>query len=121
MDLKFIEQLLKDHIEADGGLSLSAAAAAPLGEPITALYPAFFNDNDFVVKEAGLSLLTQPDRVLLTGTGGSSPFGSLPLRAYFTIATNDPNAAAVEIVANPKEGWFFPDTFPALGGTFFER
>src|SRR5690242_3607523 len=120
MDLKFIEDLLRLHIDPDtGAFSLSAADAAPLGPPIVALYSAYFNDSDFTIAGAGVSRLTQPDRVLLTGTGSSFPFDGVAIRAYFTVSSIDDNDAALDLVANPGADWTFDQSYPILGGTCF--
>ena len=120
MDLKFIEDLLNARIApATRTLTLTADQAKPLGDPIHALFAAYFNDQDFVLTGASVSRLTQPDRVLLTGTGGSFPFDTVPVRAYFTVSPADPANAALELVANPGNDWDLSVSFPVLGDSFF--
>lgn len=121
MDLTFIEDLLRRRIDpATGTLTLSVTDAAPLGAPIVALYAGYFNGGPLIVTEAGVNRLTSPDRVLLTGTGGSFPFDGQPIRAYFTVSTIDPANAALDLIVTPASGWTFTDTFPVLGGTVFD-
>ena len=118
--LDFIEKTLNAAIDPQTH-TLVLDAPPPFGEPIRQIFDQYL-DKKLHLKEALVSRLSNPDRVLLTGTGSSFPFDTLAARGYFTVATFDgEDVGVLDLIANASPDWTLPVSFPDLADTFLSE
>jgi len=113
VDLTFIADTLNAAIDP-GTRILTLKADVPFGPPIAEIFEKYLNGGPLLLTDTSVTMLTQPDRVLLTGSGNSFPLFGQQVRAYFTVDGSD---AVLDLIANPAGDWDLGVSFPVLADT----